>query len=169
MGGSQSGIAPIMTYQIRWLSAPIMREALKVAESEQLNAAIDKYASDYYIIGVQMQVEGGASGPRGGGQWGGGSGGGRGPSAQQMEQGHSQFEAMLIQGATLKFGHQLVHPEKAEMAVCKAGMMTLYMFSRDLKLEDADKTYLFEVSQGPSTTRASFSLKGLEEAADKGL
>jgi hypothetical protein len=48
-------------------------------------------------------------------------------------------------------------------------MMTLYMFPRSLKLEDASKDYLFEVTQGQSTTRASFSLKGLEEAPDKGL
>ncbi len=122
-----------------------------------------------------MQVQGGGGGgnaPRAGGRGGMGGGApasGQGPSAQQMEQGRAQFEAMLIQGATLKFGHQLVHPEKAQIAMCKVGMMTLYMFPRSLKLEDAAKDYLFEVSQGQMTTRASFSLKGFEEAQDKGL
>jgi hypothetical protein len=171
MGGGMSGAMPIMTFQIRWLSAPIMREALKVTESEPFNAAIDKYASDYYIIGVQMQIEGGggANGPGGGGR-GGGRGGGMGGGPSNGDSGgRAQFQAMLIQGATLKFGNQMVHPEKAEMAPSKTGMMTLYMFPRTLKLEDADKNYLFQVTQGPSTTRASFSLKGLEEAPEKGL
>jgi hypothetical protein len=179
MGGGMGASMPIMTFQIRWMSAPIMREALKVAENQQLSAAIEQFANDYYIIGVQMQVQGGAggSGPRTGGRAGlgsigggqgqgtGGAGAGQGPSAQQSAQYHQQYMAMPTQGATLKFGRQLVHPEKAIMA----SGMTLYMFPRSLKLEDAAKDYLFEVSQGQMTTRASFSLKGFEEAQDKGL
>jgi hypothetical protein len=181
-GGSMGGAMPIMTFQIRWLSAPVMREALKVVETDQFNAEIQKYANDYYIIGVQMQVQGGAggSGPRGGGRAslgsvGGGQGAapgagqGQGAGNEKMQSRWQQFQSMPTQGAFLKFGRQEVHPEKAEIGPCKTGMMTLYMFPRSLKLEDASKDYLFEVTQGQSTTRASFSLKGLEEAPDKGL
>jgi hypothetical protein len=163
MGGGSGAAMPIMTYQIRWLSAPIMREALKVAENQQLSAEVEKYANDYYIIGVQMKIEGGASGS--GPRPGGGRGGMGSMGAGQGSSGPPQYQAMPIQGATLKFGHQLVHPEKAEMVMG----MTLYMFPRTLKLEDADKSYMFAVTQGPSTTMASFSLKGFEEAPDKGL
>lgn len=180
MGGGMGGSAPIMTFQIRWMSAPIMREALKVAENDQLNAAIDRYANDYYIIGVQMQVEGGSGGggPRtgggrggmGGGQWNGGAPGApQGNSAGPGQGSPDQYEEMLIQGAILKFGHETVHPERAFRAFGKMGPMTLYLFPRSLKLEDADKSYLFEMTQGQMTTRASFSLKGFEEAPDKGL
>lgn len=183
MGGGMGGAMPIMTFQIRWLSAPIMREALKIAESDELNAEIQKYSSDYYIIGVQMQIEGGAGagGPRGGGGRGGMGGGQPGGAqagstpapgqgaANEQAQTRSMYHPMPTQNASLKFGHQQVHPEKAEIGPCKTGMMTLYMFPRSLKIEDADKSYLFEVSQGPSTTMASFSLKGFEEAPDKGL
>jgi hypothetical protein len=183
MGGGSGASMPIMTFQIRWMSAPIMREALKVAETDQFNAEIQKYANDYYIIGVQMQVEGGAngSGPRGGagraslGGIGGGQGAapgagqGKGAGSEQAQSRWQQFQSVSTQGAILKFGHQQVHPDKAEIGPCKTGMMTLYMFSRSLKLEDADKSYMFEVTQGQMTTRASFSLKGFEEAPDKGL
>jgi hypothetical protein len=183
MGGGMGAAMPIMTFQIRWLSAPIMREALKVAESDQFNAEIQKYVNDYYIIGVQMQVRGGASGsgPRGGGgrgALGGGQGSGGQPSSgagsgqgagNEQMQTRWQFQPMPTQSAILKFGHQQVHPDKAEIGPCKTGMMTLYMFPRSLKLEDADKSYVFEVTQGSSTTMASFSLKGFEEAPDKGL
>ena len=178
MGGNTGGAAPIVTFQIRWVSAPIMREALKVAESDPLNAAIAKYAGDYYIVSVSMDVEGGsgsggARGSRGGGQWGapnGGNGGsGSGPSAAQMQEGRDRFQAMLIQGATLKFNHQQVHPKMAQMVPSKTGMTTIYLFPRDLKLESADKDYVFELTQGPMVTRAHFSLKGFEQAPDKGM
>jgi hypothetical protein len=183
MGAGSGAAMPIMTFQIRWLSAPVMREALKVAEDQSLSAEVEKYASDYYIVGVQMKVEGGASGsgPHGGAGRGGlgnigngqggasGAGQGQGASNEQAQTRGPQFQPMSTQGAILKFGHQQVHPEKAEIGPSKMGMMTLYMFPRSLKLEDADKSYLFEVTQGQSTTRASFSLKGLDEAQDKGL
>ncbi|MGB6728917.1 MAG: hypothetical protein WBE74_23690 [Terracidiphilus sp.] len=184
MGGGSGAAMPIMTFQIRWLSAPIMREALKASENEQLSAEIEKYANDYYIIGVQRQVEGGAggSGPKtgggrgglgggqmAGGQQGAGSSQGQGANNEQTQARWQQYQPMPAEGAILKFGHQQVHPDKAEFGPSKTGMMTLYMFPRSLKLEDADKSYMFEVTQGPSTTRASFSLKGFEEAQDKGL
>ena len=183
MGGGAGAAMPSMTFQIRWLSAPIMREALKVSEDQALSAEVEKYAADYYIIGVQMKVEGGASGsgPRGGAGRGGlgnigsgqgtaaGASQGQGANKEQAQTRGPQFQPMPTQGAMLKFGRQQVHPDKAEIGPSKMGMMTLYMFPRSLKLEDADKSYLFEVTQGQSTTRASFSLKGLDEAQDKGL
>jgi len=138
MGGGMGASMPIMTYQIRWMSAPIMREALKLSESDALNAAIAKYADSYYVIGVQMQVEGGGGGggPRGGGGRGGMGGGknasggpggqggpngqsGQGAAMERPQQGLApEVEQMLIRGATLKFGHALIHPEKADMARC---------------------------------------------------
>lgn len=177
MGGGMGGAMPIMTYQIRWMSAPIMREALKLSENQNLSTEIERYANDYYIIGVQMQVQGGGGGggPRPGAGRGGMGGGmgagqgnsasGQGPSAQPSAKSIPMEMAMPTDNATLKFGRQTVHPQKA---TATSGM-TLYMFPRSLKLEDAAKDYLFEVSQGQMTTRASFSLKGFEEAQDKGL
>jgi hypothetical protein len=177
MGGGSGAAMPIMTFQIRWMSAPIMREALKVSENQRLSAAIERYANDYYIVGVQMQIQGGAggSGPRPGGRGGmgnlgsgqgtGGASGAQGSATQQPAQNAPQDIDMPTQGATLKFGREAVHPEMAKMA---AGMI-LYLFPRSLKLEDADKNYVFLITQGQSTTMASFSLKGMDEAQDKGL
>ena len=181
MSGGVGAAMPIMTFHVRWVSAPIMREALKVAESESdlLNSAIENYAKDYYVISVSMQIEGGASGggntrggPRGGGNWGGGQWGapsaGQGASREQ-EEGRKRFEAALVQGATLRFKGKAVHPAKAEMKPSKAGMTTLYMFPRELKLEEVDKDYVFELTQGQIVTRANFNLKGFEQAQEKGL
>ena len=86
-----------------------------------------------------------------------------------MEAGRAQFEQMLINGSMLTFGGHSVHPVHAEMTPCKSGMTTLYLFPRSLKLETADKNYLFELVQGPFPVRASFSLKGFEQAPDKGF
>ena len=62
-----------------------------------------------------------------------------------------------------------VHPVRAEMTPSKSGMTTLYLFPRTLKLDDADKDYVFELTQGPMTSRANFSLKAFDQAPDKGL
>jgi hypothetical protein len=177
-GGFGSGAMPISTFAVRWVSAPIMREALKVAESEPLNKAIEKYAKDYYIVSVTMQMAGGSSAgqgggggrragggaPGGGGQWG-GPGGGQG----QSEEGRKRFQEMMTRGVTLKFAGQSVHPERAEMAMATAGMTTLYLFPRSLKLEESDKDYVFESAMGPTVTHAKFSLKEFEQAPEKGL
>ena len=39
-----------------------MREALKIYESEPLNATIARYSNDYYIVSVTMQTKGGGGG-----------------------------------------------------------------------------------------------------------
>ena len=175
-GGNMGGTAPITTFQVRWASAPTMREALKLSASEMLNAAIARYEKDYYIVSVTMHVEGaaGAGGKRGG--WGGGGGrgqwgppGGQGASPEKQEEFRKQFEQMLIKGAMLRVAGQSVHPEKAEMTPSKEGMTTLYMFPRTLKLEVIEKDFVFELTQGPSVTRANFSFKGLEQSPEKGL
>lgn len=181
-GGGMGNATPIMTLEVRWVSAPIMREALKMSESEPFNAAVERYAKDYYIVSVTMQVAGASSGggPRGRGGWGGGapSGGGGGqwgapgagqaPSKEQ-EEARKRFQETLIRGATLTVDGKAVHPERAEMTPSKTGMATLYLFPRTLKLEDMEKDYVFEVSQGPSVTRANFSFKGFEQAPEKGM
>ncbi len=171
--GNTSGMdnTQITTFQIRWVSAPIMRAALKLAESEPVNAAIARYASDYYIISVTMQTKGGG----GGGAWGGGGRWGAPRSVQgsatqaQQEESRKRFEAMLTQGAVLRFGHHAVHPAQAQMVPGKDGMTTLYLFPRALQLEDASKDFVFEFAQGPAVTQANFSLKGFEQAPEKGL
>jgi len=165
---------PITTFQVRWVSAPIMREALKIYESEPLNAAIARYSNDYYIVSVTMQTKGGGGGGRGG-SWGGGggrwgpAGGGQGGATAQQEESRKRFEAMLIQGAVLRFGHHAVHPAQAQIVPGKDGMTTLYLFPRTLQLEDASKDFVFEFAQGPAVTQADFSLKGFEQAPEKGL
>lgn len=165
------GAMPITTFQVRWVSAPIMRAALKLAESEPLNAAIAMYSTDYYIISVSMQTRGGG----GRGAWGGGGRWGApasapGSSAQaQQEEARKKFEQMLLQGAMLRFGRHAVHPVQAQMVPGKEGMTTLYLFPRTLQLEDASKDFTFEFSQGPAVTQADFSLKGFEQAPDKGM
>lgn len=162
---------PITTFQVRWVSAPIMRAALKIYESEALNAAIARYSNDYYIVSVTMQTKGGGGRGAwgGGGRWGapGGSQGGATPA--QQEESRKRFEAMLIQGALLRFGHHSVHPVQAQMVPGKDGMTTLYLFPRALQLEDASKDFVFEFAQGPAVTQADFSLKGFEQAPEKGL
>ena len=170
-GNGGDSAMPITTFQVRWVSAPIMRAALKLAESEPLNAAIARYANEYYIISVAMETKGGG----GGGAWGGG--GGRwgapgnvqGPKQPQQEEAHKRFEAMLIQSAVLRFGHHAVHPVQAQMVPGKDGMTTLYLFPRTLQLEDASKDFVFEFTQGPAVTQANFSLKGFEQTSEKGL
>jgi hypothetical protein len=184
-GGAMGGGMQMTTFQVRWVSAPIMRQALVVAEaeSELMNTTIAKYAKDYYIISVTMQVKGeavagGGRNPRGGapgggaagsGQWGAPTGGGTGTSKGQQEEGRKRLDAMLVRGVTLRFAGQSVHPVRAEMTPSEAGIATLYLFPRSLKLEEADKNYVFELTQGPIVTRANFSLKGFEQAPEKGL
>jgi hypothetical protein len=169
-GGNMGGAAPIVSFQVRWASAPMMREALKLSESDALNAAIARYEKDYYVVSVTMHVEGAGSGGgwgHGGGQWG--PRGGQGASPEQQEAARKQFEQMLINGALLRVAGHSVHPEKAEMTPSKEGMTTLYMFPRTLKLEDMEKDLVFQLTQGPSVTTANFSFKGMEQAPEKGL
>ena len=165
-------VMPITTFQVRWVSAPIMRAALKVYESEPLNAAIARYSIDYYIISVSMQTRGGGAGRGawgGGGRWGTPGNGQNGSAQAQQEEARKKFGQMLVQSAMLRFGRNAVHPVQAQMAPGKDGMITLYLFPRTLQLEDASKDFTFEFSQGPSVTQANFSLKGFEEAPEKGL
>jgi len=173
-GNGGDSAMPITTFQVRWVSAPIMREALKIYESDPLNAAIARYSNDFYIVSVTMQTKGGGGGGRGG-TWGGGGrwgapGGGQGGATQaQQDESRKRFEAMLIQGAVLRFGRHAIHPAQAQMVPGKDGMTTLYLFPRTLQLEDASKDFVFEFTQGPAVTQADFSLKGFEQAPEKGL
>jgi len=116
--GSPGGdsVTPITTFQVRWVSAPIMRAALKLYESEPVNAAIARYASDYYIISVSMQTRGGGAGRGawGGGRWGAPGNGQNGSAQAQQEEARKKFQQMLIQNAMLRFGRNAVHPVQAQ-------------------------------------------------------
>ncbi len=151
MGGG--GLAPSMTFLIRWQSAkPVKiasvraRMGAEADTSAQAKEFIDRKEPDY-VIAVIMPPRGGGQRPGGGEPKGG---------APEVS---AEMEARLKEGAWLSWkGHEKVHP--TSVTPPKPGQSAfIFHFPKSHPIELDDKEVEFAMKRGETEIKKKFRLK----------
>lgn len=150
MGGPGGGMQMPML-MVRWESASPIREA-----ESKLEIEMPDRSKEFYMISV--------SGFPTPGQQPGGRGAPNPPMA------NPQAKDRLKGAAVLKIkGKDPIQPSDVDVIQTDKGMMMVFFFPRESKIDLADKEITFEMNNGPMQVQTKFALKEMKYAGDLAL